>query len=277
VAWRLGESLNPARQRADTPHAMQYDLRTILDGWEYEPGKISVRKIIGLDGGEKIQTRVDLGLLQCEPAGRPDGQRPSGCESLLDVCERRLREHSERHHSDAGFSLSSDECRELRHEGHLYYQRYLSLFVLEDFAGVERDTSRNLRLVDFCARYAANEADRSAMEAQRGYVMMMNTRARVYGAMQRRSFAEALRLLEEGIRAIQEMVENRDSAEAGDCGTELRVLAALRVEVLEAMPEDAEPRIRWELRRAIEDEDYERAASLRDKLSGQNQQTAMGG
>ena len=43
---------------------MIHDLRTILEGWEYEPGKISVRKIIGRDGREKIQTCVDLGVLQ---------------------------------------------------------------------------------------------------------------------------------------------------------------------------------------------------------------------
>ena len=33
---------------------MSTDLRTILDGWEYEPGKISVRKVLGADGDEKI-------------------------------------------------------------------------------------------------------------------------------------------------------------------------------------------------------------------------------
>ncbi|MCC6359381.1 MAG: hypothetical protein IT450_11615, partial [Phycisphaerales bacterium] len=48
---------------------MILDLRNILEGWEYEPGKISVRKIIGQDGREKIQTRVDLGVLQFEVSG----------------------------------------------------------------------------------------------------------------------------------------------------------------------------------------------------------------
>lgn len=91
------------------------DLRTILDGWSYEPGKISVRKIIGRDGREKLQTRVDLGVLQLECTGRPDGLRPHGCESLLEFHDQRLRELTETQGSDEDFVLSPEDCRELRH------------------------------------------------------------------------------------------------------------------------------------------------------------------
>ena len=36
------------------------------------------RKIVGEDGKEKLQVRLDLGLLQMELNGRPDGERPHG-------------------------------------------------------------------------------------------------------------------------------------------------------------------------------------------------------
>ena len=63
---------------------MNLDLNSLLEGWPHEPGQIRVRKIQGMDGREKIQLRLDLGLIQMETTGRPDGLRPNGCESLLD-------------------------------------------------------------------------------------------------------------------------------------------------------------------------------------------------
>ena len=53
---------------------MSLDLNTILKDWPHESGSIKVRKITGFDGCEKLQLRVDLGVLQMEMSGRPDGQ-----------------------------------------------------------------------------------------------------------------------------------------------------------------------------------------------------------
>lgn len=246
---------------------MIHDLRTILDGWEYEPGKISVRKIIGRDGREKLQTRVDLGLLQLEMTGRPDGQRPHGCESYLEYLEQRLEKHRAAKGTDEGFLISAEECREIRHEAHLFYQRFLSLFVLEDFDGVERDTGRNLRLLDLCRTYAAGESDRVALEQQRPYLIMMHIRAQTYAAMKQRDFELANSRVESGLRQLQQPPDEEGNLAAGEERPELHVLSALRQEVLERMPADAIPRLRWELQTALDQEDYERAAKLRDRLS----------
>lgn len=241
------------------------DLRLILEGWEYEPDKISVRKIIGRDGKEKIQTRVDLGVLQFEATGRPDGARPHGCESMLEFQERRLAEWVRQHGNDEGFSLTPEQCRELRYEAHLYYQRYLSLFVLEEFEAVARDTARNLRMIDLCQRYAREESDRELPETQRAYVMMMNARARAYRALQTAAFDTAMNVIDAAIEGIENLVAGEEDSEL-DNRTELRVLHELRTEILRQMPPDAAPRLRWELDEAIAAEDYIRAARLRDRL-----------
>ena len=47
----------------------------MLRGWDYEPGTLNVRKVNGMDGEPKLQMRLDLGLLQMEMNGRPDGRR----------------------------------------------------------------------------------------------------------------------------------------------------------------------------------------------------------
>lgn len=243
------------------------DLRRILDGWEYEPGKISVRRIIGLDGRDKIQTRVDLGLLQFEINGRPDGQRPFGHESLLDYHEARLQEYIRIHGDDEGFQFTSEECQELRHEAHLYYQRYLSLFVLEEYDLVERDTRRNLRVTDLCSRYGPTDLDRAALEAQRAYVVMMNVRARAYSAVLACRYEAALALVDQGLAEVRKLCAREDGEAPVEQRQEVRVLLALRDEILQTMPETAPSRLRWELEMALAVEDYERAAELRNRLA----------
>lgn len=254
------------RVSADTPVTMICDLRTILDGWEYEPGKISVRKIIGRDGREKLQTRIDLGVLQLECTGRPDGQRPHGCQSLLEYHEQRLREHVDVYGSDEDFVLSPEDCRDLRHEAYLYYQRYLSSFVLEEYDVVESDTARNLRVIDLCERYAAREADRKILRSQHGYVLMMNARARAYLALENALHDAALAIIDDALAALEELSSDSAQGEV-DCTREIGTLGDLRTEVFDTLPTDSPARLRVELEQALAREDYEHAARLRDRMA----------
>src|SRR5205809_890337 len=64
-------------------HLMSLDLNDLLKDWPHEPGRLNVRKIRGRDGKEKLQLRIDLGVIQMEMEGRPDGQQPHGHGSLL--------------------------------------------------------------------------------------------------------------------------------------------------------------------------------------------------
>ncbi len=59
------------------------DLRELLQSWSYEPGRVNARRITGADDRQRLQVRIDLGVLQMEMEGRPDGQRPQDYESLL--------------------------------------------------------------------------------------------------------------------------------------------------------------------------------------------------
>ena len=63
---------------------MNNDISSVLGDWEYAPGELRVRKIVGRDGRAKIQVRMDLGVMQLEWDGRPDGVRPKECASLLE-------------------------------------------------------------------------------------------------------------------------------------------------------------------------------------------------
>src|SRR3954466_14272608 len=116
---------------------MSLDLNDLLRDWPHEPGQLKVRKITGTDGREKIQLRIDLGLIQMETVGRPDGQRPHDYESLLEYYRHKLKRAEKK---GEPFSLSSDEVSDLQQEGIQYYHRYISFFQLGEHAAVIRDT-----------------------------------------------------------------------------------------------------------------------------------------
>jgi hypothetical protein len=242
------------------------DIGPVLRGWDYEPGTINVRKIKGLDGQPKLQMRLDLGLLQMELNGRPDGARPHGCESLLEYFEKRLTDHRRRHGNELGFHLGAQECQNLREEAVMYYQRYLSLFVLEDFPGVVRDTARNLRVLDICGKYAEDEQDRLVLEQYRPYIMMMNTRAQASILSKDERFPEALAVIESGLGNIKEFFEQFGQDEAYAHSNEVKVLKRFAREIRKKLPVDPMQRLQRKLDRAVKDERYEEAAVLRDKL-----------
>ena len=243
-----------------------YDLRRMLAGWDYEPGQITVRKITGDDGTVKLQMRLDLGLLQMEATGRPDGRRPEGVESLLDYHEAELEGYKERNGTALGYELTPEQCQALREEAVQYYHRYLAEFVLEDFEGVERDTTRNLRLLDLTGRHAQEESDRLTLEQYRPYLIMMNTRAQVHLALRQGRFKTAQARVEAGLSIIREFMETFDEAEAFEETPEATILLALQQEIAARMPTAPVQRLEEELDKAIEEERFEDAIVLRERI-----------
>lgn len=89
---------------------MSRDLAPFLNDWPFDPTDICARKIRGRDGREKLQVRLDLGILQMEVQGRPDGARPHGHPSALDYYLDSLENHRANHGTDADFCLDADAC-----------------------------------------------------------------------------------------------------------------------------------------------------------------------
>jgi hypothetical protein len=247
--------------------ASSKDITPTLRGWDYEPGTINVRQVTGLDGLPKLQMRLDLGLLQMEVTGRPDGARPHGFESLLDYYENLLGEHQSRHGTNRGFHLTNSQCQSLREEAVMYYQRYLSLFVLEDFPGVIRDTARNLRVLDLCGSYADDEQDRLILEQYRPYIVMMNARARASVHLRENQQAKALETVELGMELIRKFFQSMGREEGYAESNEVRVLKRLARDIRKRLPVNPLELLKRKLERAVKNENYEEAAKLRDKLA----------
>ena len=184
------------------------DLNDLLEGWPHEPGQVKARKIVGRDGSEKIQLRIDLGLIQMELNGRPDGVRPHGFESLLHYHQAKSAVKT----GDQEYTLTESEVAALQQEGAQYYHRYLSLFQLRDFQNVIRDTERNLEMLDFVSEHATDEDSKWNLEQFRPYVIMMNTRARASLELKDGNTGEAVQWIERGKSENRNLLSNDRAA-----------------------------------------------------------------
>lgn len=312
------------------PTPENYDLFPILHDWPFEPGTINVRVIQGLDQLPKIQVRLDLGIIQMNIDGRPDGQRPHGFSSLLEYLEARLDEGEYRPSDepfdpanpetapedtlDAGvdaeagnadptapptegeadgdfeghfdgddpppfstsdqpgdaespvISLDADTCRALREEAAQYYHRYVALLVLEDFEGVIRDTSRNLRVADLCREYAEDDRDRAMLEQVRPYIIMMRTRAIAGQALKDDIPKAAIAAVDDGLDALRTHYAQIDEPEEFEQSSEAQSLRQMRDALIPKLPVSQKTELRERLHEAIRKENYELAAILRNEL-----------
>ena len=245
---------------------MSLDLNDLLRDWPHEPGMIKVRKILGSDGKEKIQLRIDLGLIQMETSGRPDGQEPHDCESLLEYHRQRARRAEKKGEK---YVLDGEEVGELQQEGIQYYHRYISLFQLSDYHAVIRDTQRNLDMFHFVAAHAQPEELAQSVEQFTPYVLMMQTRAKASIEIEREEFASAAKLIEDGMDAIRSFYEKSENPDAVASSPELGFLGEWLEEVRAKQPLTKLENMRREMDKAIANEAYERAAELRDQINAQ--------
>jgi len=239
------------------------DIQAILNSWEFDPDEFKVRVIRGDDGSDKIQMRIDLGLRQMEMAGRPDGQRPFGFESLLEYHEAQAKVAQAR---GANFTLNSKACEALLLEGLQYYHRYLSAYHLELYDLVARDTKRNLRLFAFVARHAARDSDKIEFEQYRPYVEMMYARAVASKALAGGDHKAALLAIDHGIEAIRRFLRDYHQEDRENQCSELRSLLKWRREVALGQPIGPLERLQRELDEAVKQEAYEHAARIRDQI-----------
>ena len=246
---------------------MDFDISHLLESWEYQPGQVVVRKFKAKDGREKIQLRVDLGLLQMNAQGRPDGKRPFGYNSLFEYHQARLYKHVAAHSgSDEGFKLKAEDCSKLQLEWLQYHHRYICLLQLEDFAGVIRDAERNLAVFDFVGKHAESEELVWALRQFQPQLLMIVTRARGTQALQSEDFEGALRLIGEGLDQIRGYYREAGNADGAEQSGEILSLEEWLEEIRAKRPLSQRERLERALSDAVKSEDYERAAKVRDEL-----------
>lgn len=274
---------------------MNPDLTELLAAWKYEPGKINVRLIETGQGQSFVQVRLDLGILQMRLDGRPDGQRPQGFESYLEMVESWIEDahraegpaeefegefeedageaplqppRNGRHDpADVPFRLTREQCAVLRDEAIQYYHRYLALLALEDYERVVRDTTRNLRVLDILGQYAEHEEDRQSVVHTKSHVTMMRARAMASMAIRDNEPKAAVLAIEEGIEALRRHFAAIGHAELFERSSEVQVLQGMKNALTPKLPVSQKAELRKRLDDAVSQENYRLAAILRDELN----------
>jgi hypothetical protein len=246
---------------------MSFDITHILEAWTYQPGQVIVRKFRGRDGGEKIQLRVDLGVLQMNAEGRPDGKKPFGHPTLLEHFLAQLERHRAAHEGrDDGFVLSAEDCAKIQQEAIQYHHRYICKFQLEDHEGVIRDTQRNLDAFDFVSDYAISDDVSWSLQQFRPQLLMMHTRARGAMALETRNYEAAIRAIGEGVDTIRQFLIEYDRQDVLEQCTEIQSLERWLNDLQSRRPLSEVERLEQALNEAVRREDYEKAAEVRDAL-----------
>ena len=244
---------------------MKEDVSRILSGWEYAPGELKVRKIVGADGLPKIQVRMDLGLMQLEWNGRPDACSPYGYRSLLDFyqAERRRWEGA---HPHAPFPLSPQACQELAEEAMKYYWRRISFFELKEYEGAENDALHNLAILALCSCCAQTEEDRQLAEQHTPFVTAHRFQARALRRLEAQDYDGTLQEIRRGIEEIEGFLANLGNFESRENCPELCFLRNWETEVRKNRPLSLKEQLHADLQAAVQQEQFERAAVLRDRL-----------
>ena len=231
------------------------DLTPILAEWPWQPGRLDVRRVRGADGRLLLQVRVELGVLQMEADGRPDGRPYMDQESALAWCREPGR-------GALGPSTVADVATEMGQRR----QRALACAMLEDWMRVRRDAIDNLETMDLVARRAADSADRSRFDAWRPHELAMRSRAEaaIAVAAGRRDIAQGA--LDAGLQAVREAWLRAGRADLAERGPEVALLRALLDALTLKLPTSQRGELERRLQQALAAENYELAAILRDEL-----------
>ena len=244
---------------------MNFDISHLLEHWDYQPGQIVVRRFTGRDGQEKIQLRVDLGLLQMNAQGRPDGKKPMGFTSLYECHESRLKKHIEEHGSDSDFQLNAEDCAKLQLEALQFHHRYICLLELQDYEGVVRDTERNLTVFDFVSRYAESEELAWSLQQFRPQLLLIQIRAKASEKLSAKQHRDAVREIDRGIVSIRQFYSESGRTDI-EHSAEVQYLENWIAEINNARPLTRREKLELALNDAVRQENYEKAAQVRDEL-----------
>ena len=248
------------------------DITKVLQNWDYRLGRVDARRVKGEDGADKLQLRIDLGLLQMNAQYRPDGKRPFGHPTLLDHVANRREEFRKKHSGkDDNFSINPDECAKLQQEAIQYHHRSICNFELEDYEAVERDTEHILELLDFVQDYAVEDEIGQSFQQFRPQTIMMQIRAIGTELIAENNYEAAIAEITDAIDDLNRFYTEMGREELVDNSMEVQSLREwlkdVEKEAAEKKPVTQGEKLQHKLKKAIEREDYEAAAKLRDQLS----------
>ena len=182
----------------------------ILKEWPFDPFAVNVR-LIEDNSRMILQMRVDMGILQLEADGRPDGIKPHGAKTYYEFLKRKAKQNKEK------FQLDEDHCVEIDREFVQFYHRRVCWLQLKQFDRAVRDADHTLGLMDFCKEFSADEEWTISHEQYRPFVLYHRTQAAALSVLNDDDSTDAAELaIEEvnsGLERMQELFIEYDAEE----------------------------------------------------------------
>jgi hypothetical protein len=235
------------------------DIDRLLGHWTFIPGRPVVRRIEGSDGREVLQMRVDLGLLQLEASGRPDGERPHGFATYYDYLVSAAFDEGPQ------FELSEERRLEIDREFYQFYHRRICWLALQEYGRAAADADHSLRLMDFTSANATDRQWAVMHEQYRPFVMFHQVQSRALVKLQENEPAAAVEVLGEGLDALAKLFAQHGAEEQFDDDLFVTKLREMQASIKSQFA--LGPTLAEQLAEAIAAEQYELAAKLRDKLA----------
>jgi len=236
-----------------------HDLDSIFREWPFKPGVISARLIKAADGREVLQMRIEMGLLQMEVAGRPDGEKPNGANTYLEWLNAQAAEQG------GAFVLTAAQCAEIDHEFLQFYHRRICCLALRQFARAVADADHTLALMDFVAAYSPEPQWTTSHEQYRPFVVFHRAQAAAMVAIQESGPEVAIEEINHGLEQMRALFVTLEAEEQFDQDE----LVGQLVEMKESLRQEHRlgRTLAEQLADAVAAEEFERAARLRDELA----------
>lgn len=235
------------------------DIDNIIRKWDYDPSEISVRLVEAADGREVLQMRVELGILQLEVDGRPDGSRPGGAETYFDYLVGLAI------HEGDDFQLSEEQCAEADREFVQFYHRRICWLALREYGRAVRDADHNLSFMDFVKSCSPSDEWTQSHEQYRPFILFHRTQAAALAALEDATPEAAIEQVNRGLDRMRKFFEENDALDSFDEDEMVNRLVELRESLREQY--GVGKTLEEQLAEAVAAEDYERAARLRDEIS----------
>ncbi|RIK74042.1 MAG: DNA helicase UvrBC [Planctomycetota bacterium] len=242
---------------ARTPRELNLD--RLLRDWAFEPGRPVVRRVQGDDGREVLQMRVDMGLLQLETAGRPDGTRPHGFPTYYDYLISAAFDEG------PDFTLGDDRQQEVDREFYQYYHRRICWLALSEYAPAAADAEHSLRLMDFTSANAADREWALMHEQYRPFVMFHHVQATALTKLQADEPEGAVQVIGTGLDSLHSLFLQHGAEEHFDDDVFVVKLREMQESIKSHF--HLGPSLAEQLAYAVATEQYELAAKLRDRLA----------
>jgi hypothetical protein len=240
------------------------DIDSVLQDWEYEPGTIQARLIEAADGRQVIQMRVELGVLQLERLGRPDGTRPHGFPTFFDYLQQKARMDKQ---GGESFVLSEDQCQEADREFMQFYQRRICWLALQNYIRALADADHTLSFMDFVRDHSPDDGYTQAHEQYRGFVVFQRTQAAAALRLEKNDPEGAIDEIHTGLARMKEFFTTYDADDSMEDNPMVQHLRKIEETLREQ--HGIEATLQERLAKAVANEQYEEAARLRDALRRQ--------